>query len=276
MNAVIDQADSIRLIAFVAAIVLLGLLQWRFGLRHDGRPASRQAVNFGLVLIDTLALRLVFPVLAVAWAISLHADGGGLFGMLAWPDWLEILVAVLILDAAIYWQHRLMHAIPLLWRLHRVHHCDTAFDLTTGVRFHPLEILLSMAIKFAVIAALGAHPLAVLIFELALSLGALWTHTDIALPRTADRRLRWMFVTPSMHRIHHSTWRVETDSNYGFHLSIWDRLFRSYTAQPRQPEEKMPIGLKAFRESPDQTLTALLLNPFKTTENRHQVESGKP
>ncbi len=271
----IEQADSIRLIAFFSAIALLGLLQWRFGLRQDGRPASRQAVNLGLVLIDTLTLRLVFPVLAVAWAVSLHGDGFGLFGMLAWPGWVEIVLAVLILDAAIYWQHRLMHTIPLLWRLHRVHHCDTGFDLTTGVRFHPLEILLSMAIKFAVIAALGAHPLAVMIFELALSLGSLWTHTDIALPRATDQRLRRLFVTPSMHRIHHSTWRTETDSNYGFHLSIWDRLFHSYTAQPHQPEEKMPIGLEAFRESPDQTLTALLLNPFKAKENRHQMESGE-
>lgn len=264
MNGLLDHADSIRLATFFAAIVSLALLQWRFALRHDGRPARRQAVNLGLVVIDTLALRLIFPVLAIAWAASLHANELGLFGWLDWAPWLEILLAVLLLDLAIYWQHRLMHMIPLLWRLHRVHHCDTGFDLTTGVRFHPLEIVLSMAIKFAVIAALGAHPLAVLIFELLLSLGALWTHTDIALPRAVDRRLRWLLVTPSMHRIHHSTWRVETDSNYGFHLSVWDRLFRSYTSNPRQSENNMPIGLKAFREPHDQTLTALLLNPFKT------------
>jgi len=268
MNGLLAHADTIRLTAFVGAIVLLGFLQWRFGLRHDGRPAQRQAVNLGLVLIDTLALRLVFPVLAVAWAVTIHAADQGLLGLVDGPIWLEIVLAVLVLDLAIYWQHRLMHAIPLLWRLHRVHHCDTAFDLTTGVRFHPLEILLSMAIKFAVIAALGAHPLAVLIFELALSLGALWTHTDIALPRKLDRSLRRLFVTPSMHRIHHSTWRQETDSNYGFHLSVWDRLFRSYTADPREPENKMPIGLQAFRETRDQTLTALLLNPFRGTEAR--------
>lgn len=268
MNGLLDQADTIRLIAFGGAIALLALLQWRFALRRDGRPARRQAVNLGLVIIDTLALRLVFPVLAVAWAASVYADGRGLFGTLHWPTWLEILIAVLLLDLAIYWQHRLMHMIPLLWRLHRVHHCDTAFDLTTGVRFHPLEIVLSMALKFAVIAALGAHPLAVFIFELLLSLGALWTHTDIALPGAVDRRLRWLLVTPSMHRIHHSTWRVETDSNYGFHLSLWDRLFRSYTTQPRKPEGEMPIGLKAFRETRDQTLTALLLNPFRGREAR--------
>ncbi|MGB0514170.1 MAG: sterol desaturase family protein [Wenzhouxiangellaceae bacterium] len=268
MNGMLDHADSIRLGAFIGAIALLALLQWRFSLRRDSRPARRQAVNVGLVVIDTLALRLVFPVLAVAFAADVHARGGGLFGALDGAAVVEILIAFLLLDLVIYWQHRLLHRVPLLWRIHRVHHCDTGFDLTTGVRFHPLEILLSMAIKLAAIALLGAHPFAVLLFELALSLGALWTHTDVALPATVDRRIRWLLVTPSMHRIHHSTWRPETDSNYGFHLSVWDRLFGSYRAQPSRPEREMPVGLAAFRDDQDQRLSALLLNPFSTAAAR--------
>jgi len=263
MSVVLANADAIRLWAFATAVALLGLLQWRFSLRRDSRPARRQMTNLALVVIDTVTLRVVFPVLAVGFAAAHHARGGGLLGQAALPGWVEIALAVLALDLAIYWQHRLLHAVPLLWRLHRVHHCDRGFDLTTGVRFHPGEIVLSMAIKFASIALLGAHPLAVLIFELALNLGSLWTHTDIALPRAVDRRLRWLLVTPSMHRIHHSTRPSETDSNYGFHLSVWDRLFGSYTVAPRQPEKTMPIGLDAFRDDRDQRLGALLLNPFR-------------
>jgi sterol desaturase/sphingolipid hydroxylase (fatty acid hydroxylase superfamily) len=164
-----------------------------------------------------------------------------------------------------------MHVVPLLWRLHRVHHSDTGFDLSTGVRFHPLEIAVSMGVKLGLVLVLGVDPLAVLLFELLLSLGSLFTHTDIALPAALDRRLRWLLVTPSMHRIHHSTWQPETDSNYGFHLSLWDRVFGSYRAQPRQPEEQMPIGLEHFRTADEQTLPALLLQPFRPaplTENR--------
>jgi len=251
----------LRLLAFGVLLSLLLFAQWRWPARGDGRPARRQLVNLGMAAISTGVLRFGFPVLAVAWAAQVH--GGGLFGQLAWPAWVEITVAVLLLDVAIYWQHRLMHTIPLLWRLHRVHHCDTAFDVTTGVRFHPLEIALSMGFKLALISLLGPHPAAVLAFEVLLSLGALFTHTDIALPQALDRRLRWVFVTPSMHRIHHSTRRVETDSNYGFHLSLWDRLFRSYTVAPAGDERRMPIGLEQWREPRDQALVSLLLNPLR-------------
>lgn len=253
----------LRLGGFIGVLSVLALLQWCFALRGDGRPARRQAVNLGLVLLDTLALRLVFPVLAVGYAAALSVDGKGLLAQLDAPSAVELLLAVLVLDLVIYWQHRIFHRVPWLWRVHRVHHADTAFDLTTGVRFHPIEIALSMALKLAVIRVLGPAPLAVLIFELVLSLGSLWTHTDIALPAGIDRRLRRVFVTPSMHRIHHSTLRHETDSNYGFNLSIWDRLFGSYTARPRRPEQTMPIGLETFREPRDQGLIALLLNPFR-------------
>lgn len=251
----------LRLAAFLLLLLLLFAAQWRWPARGDGRPARRQLVNLGMIALGTMVLRIGFPVLAVAWAATVH--GGGLFGWLDWPAWLAIPVAVLLLDLAIYWQHRLMHAVPLLWRLHRVHHCDTAFDVTTGVRFHPLEIALSMGVKLGLITLLGPHPAAVLAFEVLLSLGSLFTHTDIALPRALDTRLRWLFVTPSMHRIHHSTRRIETDSNYGFHLSVWDRLFGSYTVDPAENERQMPIGLEDWRTAHDQSLLALLLNPFR-------------
>ncbi|MBY6205737.1 sterol desaturase family protein [Halomonas denitrificans] len=254
----------IRLLAFFVVGGLLLALQWRFALRGDGRPAKRQAVNLAFGVIDTLVLRFAFPVLAVAWAAQVHADGGGLFGALAWHPIIEFAIAILALDLVIYWQHRLMHRIPLLWRMHRVHHADRAFDVTTAVRFHPLEIALSMGLKLGVITALGPSALAVLTFELMLSLGSLWTHTDIALPRPIDRATRWLLVTPSMHRIHHSPDKTETDTNYGFHLSIWDRLFRSYRAEPKHPEKAMPIGLDEYMNDRDQGLIALLANPFRS------------
>jgi sterol desaturase/sphingolipid hydroxylase (fatty acid hydroxylase superfamily) len=268
LPGLVEHEGALRLGGFLAVIALLALWQWRRPLRGDGAPARRQAVNLGLVLIDTALLRLAFPLLAIGLALQLQGRGIGLMPMLAWPLWLELTLTVLIFDLAIYWQHRLLHVIPLLWRLHRVHHSDTGFDFSTGVRFHPLEIALSMLLKLGLVLALGAHPLAVLIFELLLSLGALFTHADAALPPALDRRLRWLLVTPSMHRIHHSSWRPETDSNYGFHLSFWDRLFRSYRASPRTPEAEMQIGLEDFRSEPEQSLSALLLQPFRRTARR--------
>jgi sterol desaturase/sphingolipid hydroxylase (fatty acid hydroxylase superfamily) len=264
----------LRLAAFVAAIALLGLAQWRWPARGDARLGARQARNLGLVFIDTALVRLAFPVLAVAFALDMQARGVGLLNVVDAPWWLAVPAAVLLLDLAIYWQHRLMHAIPLLWRLHRVHHSDLGFDLTTGVRFHPFEIAISMGIKLGLIALLGAHPLAVLTFELLLSLGSLFTHTDIALPKRLDSALRWVFVTPSMHRIHHSIRRNETDSNYGFHLSIWDRLFRSYTIEPAEDERRMPIGIEAFREAREQTVMALLLQPFRNQNDPNQLSQS--
>ena len=253
----------IRLTGFTLLLAVLVTAQTVWPARHDGRPARRQLVNLGMVALDTLLLRLAFPVLAVGWAALWHTHGGGLFGAVDWPLWATVPATLLVFDAAIYWQHRLFHQVPLLWRFHRVHHADTAFDVTTGVRFHPVEIALSMGIKLGLVTMLGPHPGAVLAFELVLSLGSLYTHADFAFPPALDRRLRWLFVTPSMHRIHHSTWRPETDSNYGFHLSIWDRLFGSYTTAPREDERRMPIGLAYFRDRASQTLWALLVNPFR-------------
>ena len=263
-HALVANEGPLRLSAFAAVLALLLALQWLRPLRGDGRGQRRQATNLLLIALDTVLLRLAFPVLAVGLALQFEAQGFGLLPRLGLPFWLDCLLAVVLLDLAIYWQHRWMHVVPLLWRLHRLHHSDTGFDVTTGLRFHPFEMALSMAYKLALLAALGAPALAVLVFELLLSVGALFTHADFALPPALDRRLRWLLVTPSMHRIHHSTWQSETDSNYGFHLSIWDRLFGSYRAQPRAPEASMPIGLEYFRSTREQTLYSLLLQPFRS------------
>jgi sterol desaturase/sphingolipid hydroxylase (fatty acid hydroxylase superfamily) len=263
-HALVANEGPLRLSAFAAVLALLLALQWLRPLRGDGRGQRRQATNLLLIALDTVLLRLAFPVLAVGLALQFEAQGFGLLPRLGLPFWLDCLLAVVLLDLAIYWQHRWMHRLPLLWRLHRLHHSDTGFDVTTGLRFHPFEMVLSMAYKLALVAALGAPALAVLVFELLLSVGALFTHADFALPPALDRRLRWLLVTPSMHRIHHSTWQSETDSNYGFHLSIWDRLFGSYRAQPRAPEASMPIGLEYFRSAREQTLYSLLLQPFRS------------
>lgn len=266
MNAAtfaVENEAGLRLGGFVLVMLLVVIAQWRWPARHDGRPALRQITNLGMVVLGTLVLRLAFPLLAVGLAIRVERVGGGLFGLVEMPRWLEFTFAILLLDLAIYWQHRLHHRIPLLWRLHRVHHSDLAFDVTTGVRFHPLEIALSMAIKLGLVWLLGPSPAAVVCFELLLSLGSLFTHADFALPARVDRGLRVLLVTPSMHRVHHSIRREETDSNYGFHLALWDRLFRSYRPAPLQSEFSMPIGLSGFREPAQQRLIALLLQPLK-------------
>ncbi|PIQ36540.1 MAG: sterol desaturase [Lysobacterales bacterium CG17_big_fil_post_rev_8_21_14_2_50_64_11] len=254
---------SIRLGAFVSVLIVVALIERRWPARSDAGGARRTLTNASLVVIGSLLLRVAFPVLAVGLASRVHAQAGGLFGALHWPATLEIVLAIVLLDLAIYWQHRLFHVIPVLWRMHRVHHCDVAFDVTTGVRFHPFEIAASMALKLALVALLGPDPVAVIAFELLLSLGSLITHGNYAFSTAIDRRIRWLLVTPSMHRIHHSVRREETDSNYGFHLSIWDRLFASYRAQPHSPEREMAIGLDAFREPSAQRLPALLAQPFK-------------
>lgn len=259
----VQHEAALRLFAFAGALALLALAERLWPARGDARAARRQAVNLGLVAIDTALLRLLFPLLAVGMALRMQGQDAGLFNRLDWPAWLALPLAVLALDLAIYWQHRLLHAVPLLWRLHRVHHSDLAFDVTTGVRFHPLEIALSMAVKLGLVFLLGPDPRAVIAFELLLSLGSLITHTDIALPPRLDGVLRWALVTPSMHRIHHSVRREETDSNYGFHLSVWDRLFGSYRAAPADPERRMPIGLGQFRSTAEQGLWAMLKQPLR-------------
>lgn len=253
---------QVRLTVFLLFFAVLIILQQARPRREVPGGWRRGVTNLSLVVIDTLILRVAFPVLAFDLAVRLEGNGHGLNGAL--PFWAAVAAGVVLLDLAIYWQHRLLHKIPFLWRLHRMHHADTGFDVTTAVRFHPLEIVLSMAIKLGLIALLGIPALGVLIFEVLLSAGSLFTHANIQLPPVFERRLRWLLVTPEMHRIHHSVHKDETNSNFAFHLSIWDRIFGSYCDEPRDGQTTMQIGLHEFRDQREQSLWALLANPFRS------------
>jgi sterol desaturase/sphingolipid hydroxylase (fatty acid hydroxylase superfamily) len=219
--------------------------------------------NLGLVVLDTFIVRLLFPLAAVGMAFLAASKGWGLLNIVPLPGWLAIPAAVLLLDLTIYGQHVTFHAVPVLWRLHRMHHADLEFDVTTGLRFHPGEILLSMAIKLAAVAVIGAPPLAVLIFEILLNATSLFNHGNVRLPRGLDRILRLIVVTPDMHRVHHSIDRSETDSNFGFNVPWWDRLFGTYRAQPGSGHDRMTIGLPAFRDPRELRLDRMLWQPMR-------------
>ncbi len=259
----IAQADRVRLIAFLVAIVVFALWEVRRPRRDVSDRQRRWIGNFGLFLSGAMVVRLLMPVLPVAFAVWCESNSVGLFNAVSFFGWIAIPLAIVALDLAIYWQHRWMHAIPALWRLHRVHHADTEFDVTTAIRFHPLEIAVSLGYKMVVIAALGAAPLAVAIFEIILNVSAMFNHSNIALSPAVDRRLRRLLVTPDFHRVHHSADQRETDMNYGFCLTIWDYLFRSYKSQPETSHQSMTIGLEYFREPGEHRLHALLSQPFR-------------
>jgi len=220
--------------------------------------------NLGLVALNTLILRLLFPAAAVGMAAFAAERGWGLLNYTALPHWLAIFVSIVALDFVVWLQHVMVHAIPVLWRLHRVHHADPDYDLTTGARFHPLEILLSMLIKFAAIVVLGPPVVAVILFEVLLNATAMFNHGNVRLPSMADRILRWLVVTPDMHRVHHSVEDDETNSNFGFNLPWWDRLFGTYRDQPRSGHVGMTIGIHGYNERRDVTwLPGLLALPFR-------------
>jgi sterol desaturase/sphingolipid hydroxylase (fatty acid hydroxylase superfamily) len=252
----------VRLAIVLALLLVLLACQRAWPRRGEASPPRRRWRNLGLAAIGTAVVSLLLPVTAVAFAALVQQHGMGLLALTAWPQPLEVLLAIVVLDLAIYWQHRAFHRFPWLWRLHRVHHSDIRFEVTLGVRFHPAEILLSMLYKFAVIAALGPSPVAVALYEILLASFALITHADVALPDRWDRRLRSVFVTPDWHRVHHSVHRRETDSNYGNLLTLWDCMFASRIAQPRDGHRRMAIGLAEFRDAADQTLPALLRQPL--------------
>lgn len=225
--------------------------------------SARWLNNIGLVVLNTVAVRLVFPTAAVGVAAYAAQQQRGLFNQVDSPDWLAIIVSVIILDGIIYLQHVMFHAVPAFWRLHRVHHADLDFDVTTGSRFHTIEILLSMLIKFAAILLLGPPLVAVVIFEVLLNATAMFNHSNVRLPLALDRIIRLLVVTPDMHRVHHSHLAHETNSNFGFNLSLWDRIFGTYRAQPEDGHTDMTIGIDTFRDSAQCTrLPRLLLMPF--------------
>lgn len=218
--------------------------------------------NLCVVALDTVFVRLTFPLVAVGLALLAEEREWGLFNVFEMPVWLAFMVSLLALDLAIYLQHVLFHAVPALWRLHRMHHTDLEFDVTTGLRFHPIEILLSMAIKLAVVAALGPPGVAVLVFEVLLNATAMFNHSNVRIPLGSDRVLRWIVVTPDMHRVHHSIHPNETNSNFGFNLPWWDRMFGTYLAQPRDGHEGMTIGIEQFRKPRDLWLDRMLIQPW--------------
>lgn len=236
--------------------------------------SMRWLANLGLVFLDALSVRLIFPLAATGVALFAAGRGWGLLNNAGLPGWLSVVIGVAALDFAIYLQHAMFHAIPAFWRLHMVHHTDMDFDVTTGVRFHPFEILLSMGIKMAVIVLLGISALAVLLFEILLNATAMFNHGNVRLPLGIDRVLRLLVVTPEMHRVHHSIVRRETNSNFGFNLPWWDRLLGTYRAQPAAGHEGMTIGLENFREAGDLTLPRLLLLPFRYKPTHYPIGHG--
>ncbi|HRJ68548.1 MAG TPA: sterol desaturase family protein [Beijerinckiaceae bacterium] len=255
--------EVLRLIVFAAILTSLMVVEHFAPWRGQAQRLRRWPSNLGVLLIDSALVRLVFPVTAAGFAELCALKGWGLFNLLAVPGWIAFVLSAVALDLAIYLQHRVFHHVPALWRLHRMHHADTMLDATSGTRFHPLEILLSMAIKLAAIAVLGAPAAAVILFEILLNATAMFNHANIVLPTRADRVLRWFLVTPDMHRVHHSSERIETDSNFGFSLPWWDYLFKTYNERPEKGLDGMEIGLEVFRDPGEQRLDRMLTQPFR-------------
>lgn len=229
---------------------------------------QRWPVNLGLATFNMLLMRLIVGGIAYLSAVAAAEKSWGILNWLVAPAWLSIIVTLLFLDFAVYGQHIALHKWPLLWRLHQVHHTDLAFDATTAVRFHPLEIMISMAYKVLCIYLIGAHPGSVIAFEVILNGTATFNHSNVNIPPAIDKKLRWLIITPDMHRIHHSIIPTETDSNYGFSVSWWDKLCKTYTAESRHPQTTMAIGLSHFRQQAELGFMKLLILPFKSLRRR--------
>ncbi|MBT5856486.1 sterol desaturase family protein [bacterium] len=258
----------IRLGGFLTVLIGISILELVFP-RQTRKPHHwrRWWNNLGLSTFNSLLMRFVFPCAAVCTAIVCEQKGTGLFYQISVSSWVHIGVSLLLLDLAIYWQHVLVHKVPFLWRFHKVHHADTFMDVSTGTRFHTIEILTSMGLKLILVALIGVAPIGVLLFELGLNLGAMFNHSNIHLPYWIDRVLRLIIVTPDMHRIHHSVHRAEHDSNYGFNLSLWDYLFRTYTPAPKEGQEKMAVGLHKYRSHQWMSIWPLFTLPFRKPDS---------
>ena len=262
----------VRLGIFAAVFVAMAV--WE--LLTPRRPQAigrnwRWPNNLGVLAVDALLVRVLLPITAVGLALVAEAHGFGLFNIIALPTWASIVLSVILLDLAIYLQHVLFHAVPALWRLHRMHHADLEFDVTTGLRFHPIEILLSTGIKLAVVATFGTPAAAVLMFEVLLNATSMFNHSNIRVASEIDRVLRWFVVTPDMHRVHHSILRRETNSNFGFNLPWWDRLLGTYRAQPAAGHDAMTIGIEQFRDARELGLDRMLLQPFRSEAGRYPI-----
>jgi sterol desaturase/sphingolipid hydroxylase (fatty acid hydroxylase superfamily) len=262
----------IRLTLFLLVFAIMAVWELRDPRRETEQSRLvRWPSNLGLVMLNTLTARLLLPTTAVGLAISVEQAGWGLFNAYPTAYWLAVVASVILLDLAIYLQHVLFHAVPVLWRLHRMHHADLHVDSTTGLRFHTLEILISFMLKFAVIAALGAPAMGVLIFEVFLTSTSIFNHANIFVPPRFESYLRWIVVTPDMHRVHHSVRPRETNSNFGFNLPCWDRLFGTYRAQPQDGHEHMAIGINQFRTERDLRLDQMLIQPLRENADTYPI-----
>jgi sterol desaturase/sphingolipid hydroxylase (fatty acid hydroxylase superfamily) len=272
LNITLEAEALLRLAVFAAVFAAVAAWELAAPRRRPQLPRrARWPANLGLLAIDVALVRLAAPAAAIAVALAAEARGWGVLNLVSLPTWAAVVAGVVLLDLAIYFQHVMFHAVPALWRLHRVHHADVDFDLTTGVRFHPAEILLSTAIKCAAVAAIGAPALAVLVFEALLNATAMFNHANASLPPRLERRARWLVVTPDMHRVHHSIEYDESSSNFGFNLPLWDRLFGTYRAAARLDDAAMTIGVDAFRSPDDARLGELLVQPLRDTPGRYPI-----
>ena len=260
-----DIEPYLRLSVFLGVLLVMMLAEWLFPRRDTQSRLKRWPSNIGLVVLNTLIVRVILPGVTVALAIYLTDKQFGLMYWLNIPSAVALVVCVLLLDMMIYWQHRWFHHVPMLWHIHRMHHADKVIDVTTGARFHPIEIVASTLLKLIAITVLGASAWAVIIFEILLNGTAMFNHSNVNLPQWLDRILRPVLVTPDMHRVHHSIHASEHHQNFGFNLSVWDRWFKSYTAQPKDGHLEMQIGLPYFREDEQALLHNMLKQPFDDT-----------
>lgn len=256
----------IRLVVFIGLFTVFAVIEALVPRRERTQPRQRRWItNWAIVILDTITLRLlalVLPLLAVGAALDAQANGWGLMNRVGLPIWIAVPLTILIFDLAIWAQHLITHKVPILWRFHRVHHADRDIDVTTAIRFHPIEIAFSMLLKIGLVYLLGPPALGIILFEIILNGTAMFNHANIRLPLPVDAVLRRFLVTPDMHRVHHSIHRHEHDSNYGFALSIWDRMFRTYVAQPEKGHENMTIGLEWQDDSPSKLGWSMML-PFR-------------
>ncbi|MEO1150658.1 MAG: sterol desaturase family protein [Pseudomonadota bacterium] len=278
MDFILNNEPVIRLSAFLGVMVIMVILQSLFPRKQTVAPAlDRWRTNGLLVVLDSVFVRLLGPLAAVGVAAFASQNGLGLLSLLQAPLWFEVLVAVVLLDLAIYAQHVATHHIPMLWRFHQVHHADRDIDATTSVRFHPVEIIVSMLYKGLIVVALGPAVVAVILFEALLNGSAIFNHANVALPRWLDQILRLLIVTPDTHRVHHSVHGSEANRNFGFFLSVWDRLFRTYQAQPRDGHDDMLIGLpgpaKTRATAQPDALAWSLMAPFRPTQGTNEQPS---
>lgn len=270
---VLGYESSIRLSFFLGLFVIMAVLEAQFPRRqlaHKPMRSGRWLHNISLSFLASVLTRIILPISLVSFAIDCQASGMGLFNLAFFDDTSGLLlfvISLVLFDLIIYWQHRIFHFVPVLWRLHKVHHSDQHFDVSTGIRFHPLEILASIAIKFAVVFIFGLSAESIIAFEVMLNGLALFNHSNVKIPLSIDRHLRKFIVTPDMHRVHHSQIPSETDSNFGFNISLWDHLFGSYQGQPKLGHEGIEIGLREFNKGrkPLQFFK-LLMMPFHSSQ----------